>query len=95
MPYNNSLNQTSDNGNINYEALINKYYSINEYYDYGNSNYQKLTIKLKKDYIEKFKKLNIDLKTYTYESSDIDSFNLNKRIIVEEIYRNLFSKGIC
>ena len=82
LPYNNSLNQTLDNGNINYETLISKYYNIDEHYDYDSFETQRLSIKLKNNYTDLFRKLNLNTNSYNYESSDIETFNMNKRRII-------------
>ena len=92
---NNSLNQTSDNGNVKYEDTINKFYSISEYdtFDQAGDSF-KLTIKVREDHKDGFIKNGISIDTISYESNDINIFHNEKRNIINRLYVNLGNSGI-
>tara|TARA_Y100000591_G_scaffold293600_1_gene281648 strand:- start:131 stop:490 length:360 start_codon:yes stop_codon:yes gene_type:complete len=95
LPYNNSLNQTSDSGNVNYEFKINEFYSINEYDSYDNLGETfKLIIKVREDHKKKFLENNISIKPISYESNDLNIFKNEKRNIINKLYTILGNKGI-
>tara|TARA_B100001057_G_scaffold368247_1_gene371710 strand:- start:247 stop:600 length:354 start_codon:yes stop_codon:yes gene_type:complete len=92
---NNSLHQTLDNGNVNYEYKINEFYSINEYdtYDQTGDSF-KLTIKVRESHKDEFIKNGISIDTIFYESSDINIFQNEKRNIINRLYVKLGNSGI-
>ena len=92
---NKSLNATSDSGNIDYEYIINEFYIISES-DIGNNleDSFKLTIKVRDSYKKDFKDRGISINTISYETSDLNIFQNEKRNIITKLYIILGNKGV-
>lgn len=94
IPYNNSL-QTLDNGNINDELKISKFYIINENYDYDkNNSCFYLEIKLRENYLETFREKGIPISNISYKNTDLEVFKNEKRNIINKIYTELCNSDI-
>ena len=92
---NNSLNATSDSGNVDYEYKINEFYSISE--SDTSNNLQdsfELEIKVRDDYKKKFKDRGISTDRIYYKANDLNIFNLEKRNIITKLHTILGNKGV-
>lgn len=95
LPNNNSLVSTLDNGNVNGELKISKFYIVNENYDYDkNNSCFYLEIKLRKDYIDIFKNKRIPIRNINYKNSDLEVFKIEKRKIIDKIYSELCNSDV-
>ena len=86
----NSLNQTSDNGNIDYDKKLYKYYEIKDYSDYNKNRKAETfytTFDLKKEF---YKNISSDDRHITIKTfNDIDHHNLKRKNLIFKLYAKL------